>query len=119
MADYPASIYAPRTKENKAGVIYDANEKTVGFAEDITKLDAEVVAIETELMAAKNDNLMLELEESGVYTYIGKAEIASLTSGAVWRIFRIDETSGMEITWADGDDNYDNIWDNYLSLTYN
>ncbi len=49
MTDYPGSVYSPRTKANKAGVVYDASKTTIGFAEDITKLDDEVVAIETEL----------------------------------------------------------------------
>jgi len=53
MADYPGATYSPRTKENKAGVVYDADKTTVGFVEDITKLDAEVVAIETDLRARK------------------------------------------------------------------
>ena len=48
-ADYPGAIYSPRTKENRSGVDYDANKKTVIFAEDISKDDAEIVAIETEL----------------------------------------------------------------------
>ena len=48
-ASYPAGTYSPRTKKNKSGVVYDANKKTIGYAEDITKLDDEVVAIETEL----------------------------------------------------------------------
>jgi len=51
MADYPSSVYSPRTKENKPGVIYDPDKKTICFVEDITKLDDEVVAIETELGA--------------------------------------------------------------------
>jgi len=49
MTAYPSSIYGPRTKENKPGVEYDESKSTVGYAEDITKLDDEVVAIETEL----------------------------------------------------------------------
>lgn len=51
MADYPNSVYSPRTKANKAGVAYDAAKTTIGYAEDVTKLDDEVVAIETELGA--------------------------------------------------------------------
>lgn len=51
-------------------------------------------------------------------TYVGKAAIASATSAAVWHIFKIDETSGTVITWADGDANYDNVWDNRASLSY-
>ncbi len=48
-ANYPGSVYSPRTKENKAGVVYDSAKKTIGYAEDVVKLDEEVVAIETEL----------------------------------------------------------------------
>ena len=48
-ANYPGSTYSPRTKENKAGVVYDASKKTIAYAEDLIKLDDEVVAIETEL----------------------------------------------------------------------
>jgi len=47
MADFPSSVYSPRTKENKAGIAYDADKTTIGYSEDITKLDDEVVAIET------------------------------------------------------------------------
>ena len=46
MADFPTSIYSPRTKENRSGVVYDPTKTKQVFAEDITKLDAEVVAIE-------------------------------------------------------------------------
>lgn len=51
MASYPSSIYSPRTKENRAGVDYDPDKTTVSFAEDVSYLDAEVVAIETDLEA--------------------------------------------------------------------
>lgn len=49
MSAYPGSIYSPRTKENKSGVVYDADKSTVIFAEDIENDDNELVAIETEL----------------------------------------------------------------------
>jgi len=49
MASYPDSIFSPRTRENKSGVEYDPDKKTVIFAEDIDKGDDEIVAIETEL----------------------------------------------------------------------
>lgn len=50
MADFPGGVYAPRTKENKTGVVYNAAKTKIGYAEDITKLDAEVVAIENFLL---------------------------------------------------------------------
>jgi len=51
MPSYPGGVYSPRTKSNKEGVIYDPNIPTTLFAEDITLLDAEVVGIETDLVA--------------------------------------------------------------------
>jgi hypothetical protein len=54
-ASYPTSVYAPRTKANRPGVVYDALKTTVGYAEDISKLDAEVVALETEMDLRSND----------------------------------------------------------------
>lgn len=52
-------------------------------------------------------------------TYIGSASIGSLTSAAVWQIFKIADSSGDKtITWADSDNSFDNIWDNRASLSY-
>lgn len=53
MAQYPSEIYTPREKENRNGVEYVPEKKSVHFAEDNIKLDDEVVAIETDLEARK------------------------------------------------------------------
>lgn len=63
-------------------------------------------------------DLAMQMIEVGVYTYIGKAAIGSLTSDAVWKIYRLDETHGLIVLWADGDNEFDNIWDDYNLLTY-
>lgn len=63
--------------------------------------------------------LKLELDESNAaYFYLGTAPVGSAKSAAVWRIRKIDQTTGLDDTWADGDSNYDNIWDNRSGLTY-
>jgi hypothetical protein len=47
------------------------------------------------------------------------AVTGAATSAAVWRIMKIDDISPNRIiTWADGNDLFDNICDNYLSLSY-
>lgn len=53
-------------------------------------------------------------------TYIGTATIGSDDSQPVWRIKIVDETDSVVsvIKWADGNSNYDNIWNNRLTLTY-
>ena len=64
-------------------------------------------------------SLAIQLDAVGSTTYIGEASPGSITSSAIWRIKRIIETgSDSEITWADGNSDFDNIWDNRLSLTY-
>jgi len=67
MANYPGTIYSPREKENKSGVVYDPTKKTVIYADDITKDDDEIVAIETEL----------GVNPKGVFASVG-AYLASL-----------------------------------------
>lgn len=51
--------------------------------------------------------------------YIGKADTGTATSAASWRIKRVQETGGEVITqYADGNSNFDNVWDNRASLSY-
>lgn len=50
--------------------------------------------------------------------YIGKASIGSNTSSAVWQIAKLDTTSGLVKTWANGGASFSNIFDNRTSLTY-
>lgn len=64
------------------------------------------------------ENYTLRMNIVGSVTYIGKALIGSSTNDDVWQIQKIDETSGLSITWANGNDYFDNIWDNYLILSY-
>ena len=54
------------------------------------------------------------------YAYLGKAQVGSATSAAVWQIQKL--TFGIDgdvtITWADGNAAFDNVWDNRASLSY-
>lgn len=51
--------------------------------------------------------------------YVGEAALNSSASAAVWRIRKI-ETSGtvLSVLWADGNQAFDNVWDNRASLSY-
>jgi len=59
----------------------------------------------------------LRMVTVGNYDYIGEAAIGTAGSSALWRIKRIDNTSGIVITWA-GTGTFDQVWDNYASLSY-
>lgn len=61
-------------------------------------------------------------EASSTVTYIGKAVLTGSTvptSSPAWQITKIDETSGADIAYADGDLLFDNVWDDRASITYN
>lgn len=51
--------------------------------------------------------------------YVGWAAAGTATSCALWRIKKI-VISGEDITvtWADGDADFDNVWDDRASLSY-
>lgn len=62
---------------------------------------------------------LLQVDSVGTTTYLGYATAGTVTSSATWAIKRIIETGNdAVITWADGDKDYNNIWDNRLSLSY-
>lgn len=53
--------------------------------------------------------------------YFGFVAIGSVgsTSSAIWRILRMVDSSGvLTFAFADGDTNFDNIWNNRASLSY-
>ena len=62
-------------------------------------------------------NLTLRLFEDTDYTYIGEALPGTTTSAALWRIRRLTIVDNT-ILYADGNSKFDNIWDNYLTLSY-
>ena len=53
--------------------------------------------------------------------YVGYAIPGSATSSAVWQIRKIDESGSpttLALSFADGNQSFDNIWDNRASLSY-
>ena len=60
----------------------------------------------------------LRLASAGDVDYVGEAAVGTVTSAAAWRIKKVDSTSGIIIQWADGNSNFDNVWNNYAGLTY-
>ena len=50
--------------------------------------------------------------------YVGEADPGTAESAASWRISKIDTTLDISVLWADGNNNYDNVWNDRLSLSY-
>jgi hypothetical protein len=60
-----------------------------------------------------------QLDQIGAITYIGEATPGTALSSALWRIKKVAETGpDVTITWADGNSDFDNIWDDRLILSY-
>lgn len=58
-------------------------------------------------------------EASDTVTYYGEALPGTADSAANWRIYKQTITGAVTDTkWADGDSNFDNIWDDRASLSY-
>ena len=58
-------------------------------------------------------------EVDATTTYVGLAAPGVGTGSAVWQIRRLT-SSGNDLTveWADGNAEFDNVWDNRASLSY-
>lgn len=54
------------------------------------------------------------------HIYIGEANPGSAFSAAVWRIkyIVIMSDGDVSVTWADGNDSFDNVWNNRVSYNY-
>lgn len=57
------------------------------------------------------------LDEGATYTYVGKAVAGTASSAASWQIQRYTADYSQGI-FADGDSNFDNVWDNRATLSY-
>lgn len=55
---------------------------------------------------------------SGSATYVAKAPIASAQASAVWQAKKIDTSSGVVITWANGNASFNNVATDLTALTY-
>lgn len=64
------------------------------------------------------DSVALKLTVSGTITYVGIAPPGTSQSSAAWQCKKIDTTTGVVITWADGNSSFDNVATDLTALTY-
>lgn len=58
-------------------------------------------------------------EVSSALTYVGWATPGTLDAASTWRIMRMSVTGTVTaIEWADGDENFNNVWSDRASLSY-
>jgi len=60
---------------------------------------------------------VIDSSSSSIYTYVGKAVIGSIFSSSSWQIRQIEDNN-LIVRWADGNSNFDNIWDDRVVISY-
>lgn len=97
MADFPENIYAGRELENADGVVFDADQHTRFFAEDLNSVNDEITAIET----------VLGENPQGEFDTVSERIAAAAESGGGGSVGREPLTNGdpdaPELLFADGD----------------
>jgi len=63
-------------------------------------------------------NYAIKITEDGSVTYVAYANPGTAQSAASWKCMKMDATTGLVITWADGDLNFDNVATDLTALTY-
>jgi len=63
-------------------------------------------------------NYAMKITEDGSNTYIACANPGTAESAAKWKVMCLDDSTGIRITWADGNTNFDNVATDLTALTY-
>lgn len=104
---------------------YDKINKTpqemqnLGFDTDYNVPVTEQLGHDGQNMQRMNaDNMAMKATVDGSVTYIAIAAPGTAQSTAKWQVKKIDETSGIVTTWADGDASFDNVATDLTALSY-
>lgn len=89
------------------------------FDEDLQLNMVEAVGTDGQNIQRTNaGNLAYKMVIDGNTTYVARSAPGTQTTDPLWQVFKIDENSGLVITWADGDSQFDNTADDLASLNY-
>lgn len=71
-----------------------------------------------QVQAIQGVPLAIKKTPVGTTTYLAFASPGTTQATAGWRALKMDESSGLVITWADGNDLFDNVATDLTALTY-
>lgn len=86
-------------------------------AEQVTPGDPSDYYLKTSPSPAASLLLSIDDTSTANVLYVGQAEIGSASSDPVWQIKKINQTSGVVVTWADGAA-FSQVWDDRVGLVY-
>jgi len=70
------------------------------------------------LQRALADAMALKVTVSGTNTFLAMAAAGTAQATAGWQARKIDTSSGVVITWADGNADFDNVATDLTALSY-
>ncbi len=78
------------------------------------------IAINVKVLEDNTYTQRMAYTSMGLPEYVGLATAGTATSAVSWQIKKLvyTGTNVTSVIWADGDINFDNIWDNHSSLSY-
>jgi len=76
------------------------------------------VADTMDRMTQISAGVAVKVTVDGDVTYVGKAGAGTAEATAGWQAMKIDETSGVKVTWADGNSKFDNVATDLTALDY-
>ena len=108
------------TTANTTAIKVDGSAVTQPISGTVTVTNTDLTSLLLE-MQVNNGGMAQQVDDTGSTLYQGWAAPGSATSGALWRIRRVVSSgtpTDTAITFADGNRNFDNIWDNRAALSY-
>lgn len=96
-------------------ILYHWNPDTLAFEVATSRGAGTGQEVVVTNLPAEGD---FRMESAGGYIYLGWAPAGSSSAAAVWKVARISLAAGVVKVYADGNTQYDNVWDNRASLAY-
>jgi hypothetical protein len=104
------AINSSNSSGSTAGLNLETTQQAIQACLDLIKSNTDDLSLQSKL---------LQVDTVGNIVYLGYAEPGTTASSPTWSIKKIVETGGdVDITWADGNNNFDNVWDDRLTLIY-
>jgi len=98
------------------GMMFYENDNFIFRENGETKSFGDI--IDNHVMKALEKNLKIDSNDVTI-SYLGEADPGSSLSGSNWRIRKIvEDGENISVEWADGNGNFDNIFDDRESLNY-
>lgn len=114
--DTPETIAV--TQNNLHSLLRTWNPDTLAYESVVSQGAGRGVEVVVTNDTSADYDTMLDDTTTANVTYVGYAAPGAATSAASWKIKKLDATSGLVVRFADGNANFDNVWDNRASLSY-